>query len=81
MDLNRLHSGNEVSLMLQDKAGNDEEQRAYRQFVNDLVRIQMTHTDTGAPEAVFGFYDMPQALPLGSQTNRSLSGPRKGESK
>lgn len=80
MDLNRLQPGNEVSLMLQEKAGNDEERRAYRQFVHDLVRIQMTRTDTG-PEAVCCFYEAPRALPLGSQQNRGLSGPGKGEAK
>ena len=81
MDLNLLHPRNEVSLMLQDKAGNDEERRAYRQFVHDLVRIQMTRTETGASEAVCRFYDMTQAAPLGSQTNRGVSWPRKGEAK
>jgi hypothetical protein len=81
VDLDRLHPGNEASLTLQDKAGNDEERRAYRQFVHDLVRIQMTRTDTGAPEAVCRFYDVPQAPPLGSRPDRGLAPPRKGEAK
>jgi hypothetical protein len=79
--VDRLHPRNEVSLMLQDKAGNDEEQRAYRQFVHDLVRIQETRTNTGTPDAVCRFHEVPQALPPGSPIDGGLSAPRKGAAK
>jgi len=78
VDLKLLHPRNEISLMLQDKAGSEEERRAYRQFVHDLVRIQMTRTETGASEAICRFHDAPQAPPFGSQKDRRR---RNGEAK
>ena len=56
MDLNVLLQRHQLALMLQEKAGNDEERRAYRQFARDYsVQIQMTRTESGAPNAVCGF--------------------------
>lgn len=56
MDLNLLLHRHQVALMLQDKAANPEERRAYRQFARDCsVRIQTTRNEAGAPDAVCGF--------------------------
>jgi hypothetical protein len=56
MDLNLLLHRHQLSLMLQEKAANEEERRAYRQFARDyFVRIQMVRTESGAPDAVCGF--------------------------
>ena len=56
MDLNVLLSRNQLALTVQGKAGNDEERRAYRQFARDyLVQIEITRTESGAPEAVCRF--------------------------
>lgn len=56
MDLNLLLHRHQLSLMLQERAANDEERRAYRQFARDYsVRIQMTRTESGALNAVCGF--------------------------
>jgi hypothetical protein len=47
---------NQQALMLQAKASNPEEGRAYRQFARDyLVRIQMTRTESGEPDVFCGF--------------------------
>jgi hypothetical protein len=56
MDLNQLLEKHQVALMLQERAGNDEERRAWRQFARDhFVRIQIERTEGGAPDAVCGF--------------------------
>jgi len=56
VDLNLLLHRHQVALMLQEKAANPEERRAYRQFARDYsVRIQMTRANSGAPDAVCGF--------------------------
>lgn len=56
MDLNLLLHRHQLMLMLQDRAGNPEERRAYRQFVHDyFVRIKITRSEGGAPNAVCGF--------------------------
>ena len=56
MDLNLLLHRHQAVLMLQEKAANPEERRAYRQFAHDYsVRIQMTRRENGAPDAVCGF--------------------------
>ena len=56
MDLNSLLGRHQVALMLQARAGNEEERRAYRQFARDFsVRIRMTRAEGGAPVAVCGF--------------------------
>jgi hypothetical protein len=56
MDLNLLLHRHQLALMLQERAANDEERRAYHQFARDyFVRIQMTRTESGAPNAVCGF--------------------------
>jgi hypothetical protein len=56
MDLNLLLHRHQVALMRQDKAANPEERRAFRQFAHDYsVRIQMTRTEGGAPDAATGF--------------------------
>ena len=56
MDLNLLLSRHQHALMLQEKAANEEERRAYRQFARDhFVQIQMTRAENGAPDAVCGF--------------------------
>jgi hypothetical protein len=56
VDLNLLLHRHQLSLMLQEKAANEEERRAYRQFARDyFVRIQMVRTESGAPDAVCGF--------------------------
>jgi hypothetical protein len=56
VDLNLLLHRHQLSLMLQANAANEEERRAYRQFARDyFVRIQMTRTESGAPDAVCGF--------------------------
>lgn len=39
MDRNVLLDRNQLALMLREKAGNEEEQRAYRQFARDFVQI------------------------------------------
>jgi hypothetical protein len=42
--------------MLQEKAADEEEQRAYRQFARDYsVQIQIMRNEAGAPSAVCGF--------------------------
>ena len=56
MYLNLLLHRHQVALMLQEKAANDEERRAYRQFVRDYsVQIRVTRMENGAPSAVCGF--------------------------
>jgi hypothetical protein len=56
MDLNLLLHRHQIALMLQEKAANEEERRAYCQFARDYsVQIQMTRTQSGAPDAVCGF--------------------------
>jgi hypothetical protein len=56
VDLNLLLHRHQLSLMLQERAANDEERRAYRQFARDYsVRIQMRRTESGASNAVCGF--------------------------
>ena len=56
MDLNLLLSRHQQALMLQEKAANEEERRAYRQFARDhFVQIQITRAENGAPDAVCGF--------------------------
>ena len=56
MDLNQLLEKHQVALMLQEKAANDEERRAYRQFARDyFARIQILRTEGGAPNAGCGF--------------------------
>jgi hypothetical protein len=56
MDLNLLLHRHQVALMLQEKAANAEERRAFRQFARDFsVQIRMTPTESGAPEADCGF--------------------------
>lgn len=39
MDRNVPLARNQLALMIQGKAGNEEEQRAYRQFARDFVQI------------------------------------------
>jgi hypothetical protein len=42
--------------MRQERAANDEERRAYRQFASDCsVQIEMKRTENGAPDASCGF--------------------------
>jgi hypothetical protein len=56
MDLNQLLHRHQVVLMLQEKAADEEEQRAYRQFARDYsVQIQIMRNEAGAPNAVCGF--------------------------
>lgn len=56
MDLNLLLHRHQVALMRQEKAANEEERRAFRQFAQDYsVRIRMTREEGGAPDAVTGF--------------------------
>ena len=56
MDLNLLLRQHQLALMLQEQAGNDEERRAYRQFVRDhSVQIRLARANGGAPDAVCGF--------------------------
>lgn len=56
MDLNILLGRHQQALMLQEKAANPEEQRAYRQFARDhFVQIQITRALNGAPDAVCGY--------------------------
>ena len=56
MDLNTLLQRHRLALMAQEKAGDDEERRAYCQFARDyLVQIEITRTESGAPEAVCRF--------------------------
>ena len=56
MDLNSLLGRHQVVLMLQAKAGNEEERRAYREFAQDYsVRIRASRAEGGAPDAVCGF--------------------------
>ena len=56
MDLNLLLGRHQEALMRQEKAANDEEQRAYRQFARDhFVQIQISRAENGAPDAVCGF--------------------------
>jgi hypothetical protein len=55
LDLNLLLSRHQQALMLQEKAANEEERRAYRQFASDqLAQIQVTRAENGAPDAVCG---------------------------
>lgn len=56
VDLNLLLHHHQLMLMLQDRAANREERRAYRQFTHDyFVRIKITRAQCGAPNAVCGF--------------------------
>ena len=56
MDLNILLGRHQQALMLQEKAANAEERRAYRQFARDhFVQIQISRATNGAPDAVCGF--------------------------
>jgi hypothetical protein len=56
MDLNSLLHRHQLALMLQEKSANEDERRAYRQFARDhSVRIRMSRTASGAPQAVCGF--------------------------
>jgi len=56
VDLNQLLSRHQEALMLQEKAANPEERRAYRRFARDhFVQIQITRGENGAPDAVCGF--------------------------
>jgi hypothetical protein len=56
MDLNQLLHRHQVVLMLQERAANEKERRAYRQFVRDYsVQIQITRMEAGAADAVSGF--------------------------
>jgi hypothetical protein len=56
VDLNLTLHRHQLALMLQDKSASEEELRAYRQFANDYsVRIRMTRTHGGAPDAICGF--------------------------
>jgi len=56
MDLNILLGRHQEALMLQEKAANPEERRAYHEFARDhFVPIQITRALNGAPDAVCGF--------------------------
>lgn len=56
MDLNKLLHRHQVVLMRQEKAANEEERRAYREFARDYsVQIRIARMEGGAPEAVCGF--------------------------
>ena len=56
MDLNDLLNRHQLTLMVQGRAGNDEERQAYLQFARDyLVQIEMTRTERGEPKAVCRF--------------------------
>jgi hypothetical protein len=56
MDLNTLLHRHQLALMRQERAANDEERRAYRQFASDCsVQIEMKRTENGAPDASCGF--------------------------
>jgi hypothetical protein len=56
MDLNLLLHRHQVALMLQEKAADAEERRAYSQFARDYaVQIAMRRTTSGAPDASCGF--------------------------
>ena len=52
MDPEMLLHRNRRALMLQAKAGNDEERRAYRQFARDYsVQIDVERTKIASPDA------------------------------
>jgi hypothetical protein len=56
MDLNSLLHRHQIALMRQERAANAEERLAYRQFARDYaVKIQITRSKGGAPDAVCGF--------------------------
>lgn len=56
MDLNVLLHRHRLALMVQEKSGNEEERRAYREFARDyFVQIEMTRAESGAPEVVCRF--------------------------
>ena len=56
MDFNPLLHRNQLSLILQERAANAEERRAYVQFARDhSVQLQMIEAKSDAPGAVCGF--------------------------
>lgn len=65
MDSNLLMERNRRALSLQEKAGSEEERRAYRQFARDYsVQIQLKQTENSSVDGAFAF-------PNGHQSQKS----------